>query len=83
MNASSSLGFIVSTARAQRYIVESLLNHSGILICLRNPYDAGVLCANTTLLTLGDSIPSLHAAADALIGSYKPSGNLQVPLTME
>jgi beta-N-acetylhexosaminidase len=67
----------------QRNIVESLLNHSGILICLRNPYDAGVLHAGTTLLTLGDSIPSLHAAADALIGSYKPSGKLQVPLTME
>jgi hypothetical protein len=61
---------------------ERLLGQSGILVCLRNPYDAGVISSGTTLLTLGDSLPSLQAAADALLGDYTPSGRLHVPLTI-
>ena len=53
-----------------------------ILVCLRNPYDAGVLDAGTVLLTLGDAAPSLEAAAEALAGGYEPAGRLRVPLTM-
>jgi len=53
-----------------------------ILVCLRNPYDAGALDAVTVLLTLGDAAPSLEAAAEALVGGYEPAGRLRVPLTM-
>lgn len=60
---------------------ERLLRSSGILVCLRNPYDAGVVSAGTTLLTLGDSEPSLCAAVDALLGDYRPTGKLNVSLT--
>ena len=58
------------------------LGQLGTLVCLRNPYDAGVISAGTVLLTLGDSAPSLRAAADALLGDYRPMGRLNVPLTM-
>ena len=53
-----------------------------VLVCLRNPYDAGALDAGSVLLTLGDAAPSLEAAAEALVGGYKPAGRLRVPLTM-
>jgi beta-N-acetylhexosaminidase len=50
-----------------------------ILLCLRNPYDAGVLTgANAVLCTCGDSTPSLHAAVDALFGDFTPTGKLPV-----
>jgi beta-N-acetylhexosaminidase len=51
-----------------------------VLVCLRNPYDAGALDAGTVLLALGDAAPSLEAAAEALAGSYEPAGRLRVPL---
>ena len=57
------------------------LRRLGVLVCLRNPYDAGVINAGSVLLTLGDSAPSLRAAADALVGAYVPTGRLNVPLT--
>ena len=53
-----------------------------VLVCLRNPYDAGALEAGSVLLTLGDAEPSLEAAAEALSGRYAPAGRLRVPLTM-
>ena len=53
-----------------------------VLVCLRNPYDAGALEAGSVLLTLGDAAPSLEAAAEALVGGYEPAGRLRVPLTM-
>ncbi|TFH13910.1 glycoside hydrolase family 3 protein, partial [Candidatus Bathyarchaeota archaeon] len=59
------------------------LRDSNILVCLRNPYDAGILEAETILLTLGDSTPSLQAATEALMGDLKPSAELHVPLTMK
>jgi len=54
-----------------------------ILLCLRNPYDAGVLSGMAaTLFTCGDSAPSLQAAVDALLGRFVPAGRLPVPLVM-
>ncbi len=60
--------------------VKRHLDRLSILVCLRNPYDAGIISADTVILTLGDSEPSLRAAADALIGDYKPMGRINVPL---
>jgi beta-N-acetylhexosaminidase len=52
-----------------------------VLVCLRNPYDAALLQeASTILCTCGDSTPSLHAAAEALMGSFRPDGVLPVQL---
>ena len=67
----------------QREVAEKHLSQYSLLVCLRNPYDAGILDADTTLITLGDSTPSLHAAADALLGDYKPTGKINVPLIMD
>jgi beta-N-acetylhexosaminidase len=52
-----------------------------ILVCLRNPYDAGVLSgAGTVICTSGDSQPSLEAAAEVLAGIFTPNGKLPVPV---
>ena len=52
-----------------------------VLVCLRNPYDAGVLSgAGTIICTSGDSQPSLEAAAEVLAGIFKPTGKLPVPV---
>jgi beta-N-acetylhexosaminidase len=67
---------------AQQALASDLLAAQGgktILLCLRNPYDVGVLPpAAVTLLTCGDAAPSLEAAADALAGAFTPSGVLPV-----
>jgi beta-N-acetylhexosaminidase len=53
-----------------------------LLLCLRNPYDAGVLpAADAVLCTCGDAEPSLMAAVDALLGTVTPSG--QLPVTVK
>jgi len=49
-----------------------------ILLALRNPYDAALLDGGTVLCTLGDSLPSLRAAGEALAGAFEPSGVLPV-----
>lgn len=52
-----------------------------ILICARNPYDAGLLQgADSVVCTNGDSAPSLQAAVDAICGDFLPTGKLTVPL---
>ncbi|MBA3867754.1 MAG: beta-N-acetylhexosaminidase [Anaerolineae bacterium] len=52
-----------------------------VLVCLRNPYDAGVLSgAGTIICTSGDSQPSLEAAAEVLAGVFTPNGKLPVPV---
>jgi len=66
----------------QQKTAEKLLENTTILLCLRNPYDADTLNCSTTLLTLGDSEPSLQAATDAVTGQYKPNAKLRVPLVM-
>lgn len=71
---------------AQQTLAQELISRSKrvILLCLRNPYDAGVLSgAETILCTCGDSSPSLDAAVDALMGHFTPSAQLPVPLTMD
>jgi beta-N-acetylhexosaminidase len=69
---------------AQQALASDLLTEHGpktILLCLRNPYDAGVLPARAfTLFTCGDATPSLEAAADALAGAFTPNGVLPVPI---
>lgn len=50
-----------------------------ILICARNPYDAGLITgADSVICTNGDSAPSIRAAVDALCGDFIPAGNLTV-----
>ena len=50
-----------------------------VLVCLRNPYDAGALTgADSILCTCGDSRPSLEAAVAALMGDFEPPGRLPV-----
>lgn len=52
-----------------------------ILVCARNPYDAGMIQgANSILCTNGDSSPSLEAAIDAICGDYCPNGKLTVEI---
>jgi beta-N-acetylhexosaminidase len=66
---------------AQRFLSQG---KQSILVCLRNPYDAGVLSgADSVLCTCGDSVPSLTAAAETLTGRFKPSAKLPVPITMD
>jgi hypothetical protein len=66
----------------QRTVAEKLINKKTVLVCLRNPYDAGVFHAETILLTLGDSYPSMQAASMALLGELSSNAKLPVPLTM-
>jgi beta-N-acetylhexosaminidase len=81
---------IVATRNAhlnprQRELAQQFLDsvRRSILLCLRNPYDAGVLTgAETVLCTCGDGAPSLAAAVGALVGCFTPTAELPVPLTM-
>ena len=55
---------------------------SVILVCARNPYDAGsMLDADTIICTNGDSRPSLLAAVEAVCGDYQPTGELTASLS--
>jgi beta-N-acetylhexosaminidase len=82
---------IVATRNAhliprQRELAQELLGSGkmSVLLCLRNPYDAGVLTgAESVLFTCGDSTPSLAAAVEALVGRFMPNARLPVPLTRE
>lgn len=52
-----------------------------VLICARNPYDAGrIIGADTVICANGDSGPSLQAAVDALCGDFNPTGKLTVAI---
>lgn len=56
-------------------------HHKVILVCLRNPYDAGALAdADAIICANGDSTPSIKAAIDAICGDSVPAGILTVPL---
>jgi len=89
--ASSTEVLMVATRNAhliprQRELAQTILNTGGrsVLLCLRNPYDAGVITgAESVLCTCGDSEPSLSAAAEALVGAFVPTAELPVPLRME
>jgi hypothetical protein len=85
--AASADLLIVATRSAhvnpeQLALARDLLGRAGrtILICLRNPYDAGVLEADAVICTCGDSAPSLAAAADALLGAFTPTSRLPVAI---
>ena len=88
---SSAEALIVATRNAhlilrQRELAQEFLSAGGrsVLVCLRNPYDAGVLTgAESVLCTCGDSEPSLSATAEALVGGFTPTAKLPVPLRME
>jgi beta-N-acetylhexosaminidase len=76
---------IVATRNAhlhpeQKARTEKLLTHASqsILVCLKNPYDADVLHADTVICTCGDSVPSLQAVAEALTGDFQPTGTRPV-----
>ena len=57
------------------------LAERAILICARNPYDAGKLRgADTVICSNGDSQPSLEAAVEALCGDFVPTGQLTVDI---
>lgn len=60
-----------------RFICENA--RAVILICARNPYDAGLIeGADSVICSNGDSDPSLEAAVDAIFGDYRPGGALTV-----
>ena len=88
--ASSAAVVVVATRNAhliprQRELAQEFLDSGRrcVLLCLRNPYDAGVLTdAEAVLCTCGDGAPSLAAAVEALLGRYRPTAMLPVPLTM-
>ncbi len=62
-----------------RYICERA--RKVILVCARNPYDAGLIArADTIICTNGDSKPSLLAAIDAICGDFIPTGRLTVEI---
>jgi beta-N-acetylhexosaminidase len=66
-------------AESQRRIAQNLLDQAkqSILVCLRNPYDAAVLHGATMIIcSCGDSIPSMQAVVDALMGQFRPDGHL-------
>jgi beta-N-acetylhexosaminidase len=86
--ASSSDVVIVATRNAhliprQLELAKELLvsGSQRVLLCLRNPYDAGVLKgAEVVICTCGDAMPSLAAAAHLLASRFKPTARLPVPL---
>ena len=68
---------------AQLRLAQRVLDRAArtILICARNPYDAGQLAgADTVICTLGDSEPSLAAAVAAVCGDFVPTGQLTVDI---
>ncbi|MFP3951791.1 MAG: beta-N-acetylhexosaminidase [Candidatus Bathyarchaeia archaeon] len=67
----------------QRGLAQKILTagREVVHLCLRNPYDAGVLTgAGSVICTFGDSHPSLVAASEALTGGFNPPGKIPVPI---
>jgi beta-N-acetylhexosaminidase len=89
--AANSDVIVIATRNAhlnaqQCELVQELLTSAqkAILICLRNPYDAGVLTgAGTVLCTCSDGEPSLTAAIEVLTGHFTPTATLPVPLVID
>lgn len=85
--AQSSSTLVIATRSAnlnpkQLAFAQELINSAQqvVLVCLRNPFDAGLLTgAGTVICTCGDSAPSLEAAAEVLAGVFTPTGTLPVP----
>ncbi len=71
------------TQPAQLKLARRVIDHAerSILICARNPYDAGKLPgADTAICSNGDSEPSLAAAVAAVCGDFVPTGQLTVDI---
>lgn len=69
----------------QQFLALSIIEKAKnvIVVCLRNPYDAGICFqANTIICTNGDSTPSLKSAVDAICGDFTPTGNLTVDMAL-
>jgi len=67
----------------QRQVAQDVAKNAKqvILLCLRNPYDAGVINdVGSVICTCGDSRPSLRAAVDLLLGKFTSTGNLPVSI---
>jgi beta-N-acetylhexosaminidase len=68
---------------AQLQLAQSICEISSkvVLVCARNPYDAGMITgADSVICSNGDSRPSLEAAVDAICGDYLPNGKLTVAI---
>ena len=74
----------VHLAPAQLRLAQQVIDRAArtILICSRNPYDAGQLAgADTVICSHGDSEPSVVAAVEALCGDFVPAGQLTVDIS--
>ncbi len=69
--------------QAQAEIVKDLNQHAkqSVLLSLRSPYDIDLLPDSPALTTCGDSLPSLIAVMDVLLGELTPSG--QIPFEVK
>jgi beta-N-acetylhexosaminidase len=78
--ATRSAHHVTTQCQLAAELLDAAPNDS-VLLALRNPWDAAALPnAKNVLATLGDSRPSLQAAAEALADKFKPAGALPVPL---
>jgi beta-N-acetylhexosaminidase len=57
--------------QAQRAQQLAQAGHRVVHLCLRNPYDAEILDAETVLCSFGDSRPSIRAILEGLVGDYE------------
>jgi beta-N-acetylhexosaminidase len=66
---------LTEQAERARQIAEA--GHVVVHVCLRNPYDEGLIPAETVLATCGDSRPSLEAMIDVLRGDVLAKDTLR------
>lgn len=74
--ATRNAHLIAKQEQASKKILENAKN--SVLLCLRNPYDVGVLDARAIICTNGDSKPSISAAVDTIFGDINPRNKLPV-----
>jgi beta-N-acetylhexosaminidase len=75
--ATRNAHLIPEQAARARQIAEHA--HIVVHVCLRNPYDAGLVEASTVLASYGDAQPQIEAVLQALRGDIdvrKPEGNI-------
>jgi hypothetical protein len=65
------------TEQAERARQIAQAGHVVVHVCLRNPYDEGLIPAETVLATCGDSRPSLEAMIDVLRGDVLAKDTLR------
>jgi hypothetical protein len=74
--ATRSAHLLPDQAARARQIAEQA--HAVVHLCLRNPYDAGLIDAETIIATCGDSQPQIAAVLRALRGEVNPAHGLRV-----